>query len=145
MPLSNQTEDVVDDSKLKSNLNHEITRTDGSKWKITGTIVIKGFSVDYDIVLTDPNGNTYHFRGTAIKSTADGNQLSGFTGDIYDENGNVVIIPDFLEILEAILEVSQEEQQNAALWLLLGKADEEFGDREISLEELLDFFEKNVQ
>ncbi len=137
-----QTEDTVIDSKITIHLNHVITRTDGTKWTIKGTIDIKGRTVDYDIVLTDSEGKTYHFKGTAIKATNNGNKLSGYTGDIYDENGNIVTIPDFLEILESVLEIAQEKYDKALLNFLMDRAEEEFGDSTISVETLLDFFVK---
>ena len=55
---------------MKLDVNYQFKDNEGNIWKATGTVTLDLFAtkpririVAYDIVLTDPNGNTYHFQG----------------------------------------------------------------------------------
>lgn len=90
---------------MKLDVNYQFKDNEGNIWKATGTVTLDLFAtkpririVAYDIVLTDPNGNTSHFQG-APKRDPEGNRLGGFEGHIYDKEGKELLLSDFEKTL----------------------------------------------
>ena len=140
-----QTETTPNGAKWKFHFDRYIYTSDGDRWHVSGPVEIKDTTAHYDIVLTDPNGNKYHFKGTTQTSSQNNGHLSGYTGNVYDEEGNVVVLPDLLEILEIVLSIAENEQGEAILLNVLAKADTVFGDEEIDFDTFINFLIANTQ
>lgn len=75
----------------------------GKTWTITGKVEINGLNISYDITLTDPDGQTYHFKGNAKAKSLESCVIEDITGTCTDANGNVVELDNLQELLEAAL------------------------------------------
>lgn len=92
-------------STKDSHIKYTFYDQHGRKWTVEGTIDIHYFkeTVDYDVVLTDPDGNRYHFSGTISFATGGNGQING---TLTDMDGKIIVIDDYFS--EALFTLTAE-------------------------------------
>lgn len=78
---NNYCETYTTKVKIVTNVDHDITDLNGKVWHIKGTIEfdisLRGCTASFDVIVTDPDGNTHPFNDTVIIFLPDGNVVIG--------------------------------------------------------------------
>lgn len=88
-----KAEDTIDNSyqetyttKAKGEIDRDFTAFDGKVWHVKGTVDVdisfSGITVSFDVIVTDPDGNSHRFKDTIVIFLPDGNVVIGDT--VYD-------------------------------------------------------------
>ena len=106
-----ENQDFIDSSESKGiegEINRNFTDQYGRTWNISGTVEVDLFGNDrhitYDVVLTDPDGNKFHFQGTIYflpngEVEIDGTLTDDDGVEIDITNDNKVVLIEFSRML----------------------------------------------
>ena len=100
-------------------INYSFSDSTGKTWNIRGTVSFNGLKVSFDLTLTDPDGNKYHFKGGATIKDLTTLTIGDVTVTCTDDNGNPVTISNLQELLESAVkeanDVSSSKSASSAI------------------------------
>lgn len=93
-------------------VNFHIKGQHGRTWRVTGKVKLHGLSVEYDITLVDPDGNTFRFKGGSKIKDLSSCTIEDLTGTCTDINGDTIVIDNIEFFLESALREAMQSSES---------------------------------